>query len=97
MKFNEFLHFNQKCPVCDKDLTLYLQIKDSACFRAYKKKQNIYHFQPFKCATKSISDTDYIDVYDYGKDFEIKFSSSQMAAEARKSQFYLTGISIAFD
>ncbi len=88
MKLNEFIHFNQRCPICDNDLTLYLQMKDSTCFRANKQKKNIHHFQPFKCINKSISALDYIDVYDYGRDFETKFSSSQMAAEAKRSQLY---------
>jgi hypothetical protein len=89
MKLNEFIHFNQRCPICDNDLTLYLQMKDSTCFRAHKQKKNIHHFQPFKCINKSISPLDYIDLYDYGRDFETKFSSSQMAAEAKRSQLYL--------
>jgi hypothetical protein len=89
MKLNEFIHFNQRCPICDNDLTLYLQMKDSTCFRAHKQKKNIYHFQPFKCINKSISLLDHIDLYDYGRDFETKFSSSQMAAEAKRSQLYL--------
>lgn len=88
MKLNEFIHFNQRCPICDNDLTLYLQMKDSTCFRSYKQKKNIYHFEPFKCINKSISNEDYIDLYDYGSDFETKFSSSQMAAEAKRSQLY---------
>jgi hypothetical protein len=88
MKLNEFIHFNHRCPVCDNDLTLYLQMKDSVCFRAKKQKQNVYHFEPFKCMNKSISERDYIDLYDFGKDFETKFSSSQMAAEAKRSQLY---------
>lgn len=88
MKFNEFINFNQRCPVCDNDLTLYLQMKDSTCFRSNKPKHNHYHFEPYKCINKSISESDYIDVYNYGKDFETKFSSSQMAAEAKKSQLY---------
>lgn len=88
MKLNEFIHFNQRCPICDNDLTLYLQMKDSTCFRAHKKKKNNYHFQPFKCINKSISPLDHIDLYDYGRDVETKFSSSQMAAEAKRSQLY---------
>lgn len=88
MKFNEFINFNQRCPICDNDLTLYLQMKDSTCFRANKQKHNLYHFEPFKCINKSISKEDYIDVYNYGKNFETKFSSSQMAAEAKRSQLY---------
>jgi len=88
MKLNEFIHFNQRCPICDNDLTLYLQMKDSTCFRSHKQKKNLYHFEPFKCINKSISDEDYIDLYDYGSDFETKFSSSQMAAEAKRSQLY---------
>lgn len=63
-------------------------MKDSVCFRARKQKQNIYHFQPYKCLNKSISEFDFIDLYDYGKDFETKFSTSQMAAEAKRSQLY---------
>lgn len=88
MKLNEFIRFNQRCPICDNDLTLYIQMKDSVCFRAIKQKQNIYRFQPFKCLNKSISESDFIDVYDYGNDFETKFSSSQMAAEAKRAQLY---------
>lgn len=88
MKLNDFIHFNHRCPVCDNDLTLYLQMKDSVCFRAHKQKQNIYHFQPYKCLNKSILESDFIDLYDYGKDFETKFSTSQMAAEAKRSQLY---------
>lgn len=88
MKINQFLHFNHRCPVCENDLTLYLQMKDSTCFRSSKQKQNILHFKPFKCINKSISNEDYIDLYDYGNDFETKFSTSQMAAEARRSQLY---------
>jgi len=88
MKLNEFIHFNQRCPICDNDLTLYLQMKDSVCFRARKQKQNIYHFEPYKCLNKAISERDYIDLYDFGKDFETKFSSSQMAAEAKRAQLY---------
>lgn len=63
-------------------------MKDSTCFRAHKQKQNIYHLQPYKCINKSISSLDFIDVYDYGNDFETKFSTSQMAAEAKRSQLY---------
>ena len=88
MKFNEFINFNQRCPVCDNDLTLYLQMKDSTCFKSIKQRPNLYHFEPFKCINKSISSSDYIDVYNYGKDFETKFSSSQMAAESKRSQLY---------
>lgn len=88
MKLNEFIHFNHRCPVCDNDLKLYLQMRNSVCFRADKQKKTVYHFTPIKCINDLISAQDYIDLYDYGNDFETKFSSSQMAAEARKSQFY---------
>jgi hypothetical protein len=89
MRLNEFIHFNQRCPVCDNDLTLYLQMKDSVCFRARKMKKNIYHFEPYKLVKNSgVSERDYIDLFDYGTDTETKFSSSQMAAEAKRRSMY---------
>src|SRR5574339_948692 len=88
MQLNEFIHFNQKCPVCENDLTLYLQMTESTCFRSRKVKKNIYHFKPYKCKNGSLSDRDYINLFDYGTNFETKFSSSQMAAEAKRRQMY---------
>jgi hypothetical protein len=88
MQLNEFIHFNKKCPVCENDLTLYLQWTDSVCFRSKKIKNNIYHFEPFKCQNAGLSDQDYIDLFDYGTNFETKFSSSKVAAEAKRRQMY---------
>lgn len=89
MELTDFLHFNARCPVCDNDLTLYLQWTSSILFWAKKSKRNIYRFEPFKCKDPEIiSDSDFIELYDYGNTNEIKFSSSKIATEARRKQMY---------
>jgi hypothetical protein len=89
MQLTDFLHFNVRCPVCDNGLTLYMQWNSSVLFQAKKSKRNIYRFEQFKCKNNDeISESDFIELYDYGNTNDIKFSSSKMASEARRSQMY---------
>lgn len=43
MHLNDFLNFNNSCPICNKELTLYMQIRDSFCLKGTRVNEN-YHF-----------------------------------------------------
>jgi hypothetical protein len=92
MKLNEFLHFNSKCPVCNNNLTLYLQITNSVLFKAEKEclaQSTNYKFIPFKCCSaESELNSSYINLYDYGSYSKTSFSDNVIAKEAKLHKMY---------
>ena len=47
MNFNDFLHFNNKCPVCENDLTLYVFYADDQIWQAERINDNEHKFKIF--------------------------------------------------
>jgi hypothetical protein len=85
---HQFLQFNQKCPICQAPLTLYMQWINSVCFKAKQKKDNEFQFKPFKCKNDQIDDDDYLSLYNHTSKVETRFSSSKMSTEAKRYQMY---------
>lgn len=79
-----FFNFNKTCPICDKELELYLQLDDSICFKAEKYDDgNI--FTPFMCKKVDLNE-EYIYVSNVGD--QISFSSYCLSNEVKSKQMY---------
>ncbi len=92
MKLNEFLKFNNNCPVCNNKLELYMQITNSVLFKAERQclpKETIYKFIPFKCCPKdSELSSSYINLHDYDTHFATSFSDNVISQEAKLNKIY---------
>lgn len=92
MRLNEFLHFNNQCPVCGEPLHLYMQWIDSACFKARQAGEGVYQFNAAMGTNKDIATDDcwmdHMLLADRGDCFETQFSSSKLGNEAKKYQIY---------
>lgn len=48
-RFKEFLQFNNKCPICNNQLTLYAQVLRSTCFKTELSNDSEFiHMKPFR-------------------------------------------------
>lgn len=99
MKLNNFLHFNNRCPICDEPLHLYMQWARSMCFKGELLEPNIYKFSPVDSLKDlslslvageedSYGEDAHILLADKGDDIEVIFSSSKLFSEAKKHQAY---------
>jgi hypothetical protein len=81
MKLNEFLKFNNNCPICDEPLSLYMQCDDKTLWKS-KKKGNKYTFTPYKLINAPFTADDVMELYDNGEDgVEFKFEGSDIKRE----------------
>jgi len=85
---HQFLQFNQKCPICQNPLTLYMQWINSICFKAKQKKDNEFQFKPFKCKNDRVDDDDYLSLYNHSSNIETRFGTSKISMEAKRYQMY---------
>jgi hypothetical protein len=71
MILNDFLNFNNSCPVCDEPLTLYMQCNDNTLWES-KKKGNKYNFKPYKLVNSPFTKNDSmkLTVNTHGVDIE---------------------------
>jgi hypothetical protein len=97
MKLVEFLQFNSHCPICGRELNLYMQWIDAPCFHAFDKKINEsgkidYYFQQFKCKNQDIGTDDCQDdlmiLTSHENNIETEFTSYKLLNEAKKYQIY---------
>lgn len=90
MNINEFLHFNNQCPICGEPLNLYMQWVDSVCFKAVRFPNDLYKFYPFIGVKKDgdIKDDDYMSLQDQGNGIDINFSSAKMLQESKRFSIY---------
>lgn len=91
MKLNEFLHFNQKCPICNEPLSLYMQWINYGCFKAKLIDNDLYQFDSFMGAeqknTIAIEDNHMLLLN--GKDgVETSFGHQTLFNESKKFQIY---------
>lgn len=88
---HQFLQFNKKCPICQNPLTLYLQLLGSTCCKAAKisNKSNTewYNFTQFKLKHENL-ENEHITLFANQDESEFRFSSNEMATEAKKCQMY---------
>lgn len=95
MKLSKFIDFNSNCPLCDRPLSLYLQIVDSVCFKGEKLNDSgKYKFTPFKCKDNELDDTFCIIGDHYDTDYkkiitQVSFSSNELKRKALENQAFM--------
>jgi hypothetical protein len=93
---HKFLTFNERCPVCNNPLTLYMQWINSLLFVAENPDSGVHHFTEFKkenISNKIKGDEDDSDhksivLMDYEDSFDIAFSHPSLFNEAKKYQIF---------
>lgn len=90
MNLCDFLHFNDRCPICDEPLTLYMQWINSICWKGVPIENNLYRFNSFigiKDNNKKL-ENEYVLLWDNGPTFKIEMSSSETRREAETHSIY---------
>jgi len=90
MKANKFLNFNSNClcPSCGEPLKLYMQLRNSVCFKAQfplKEEDTEIVFKQFKCKDDQIGDGDIKYVLNESK---LITDNKQIENLLIKSQFF---------
>lgn len=92
MKFDKFIDFNSRCPICDEPLTMYLQIMGSTYLKGIPilgSSNRSYRFEQIKNIDKTFKD-EYINVNFNDTDTYMKFSSINLKKKLLKSQLYFS-------
>lgn len=88
IKLKKFIDFNKTCPICNKELTLYMQGSGTICWRAERKKDT-YTFKQFKNESEEFSDEDFIILHNKKNKIDIKYSANKIANKYRSIQMFL--------
>jgi len=75
MSINDFINFNNTCPICNNKLTLYMQIDSFACFKGKFVNGN-YYFTQFYYKDDRIAEDDKIIMSLHDSKFRIVSSKS---------------------
>jgi hypothetical protein len=88
MNLCDFLHFNDSCPVCGKELSLYMQVSKSALWKAKKTKEGVYQFQQCLLKKDTWEEKDYMSLSDLGDQFKTEFNSSKLGNDSKTWQLF---------
>lgn len=84
----EFLHFNDTCPVCGKELTLYMHTSNFILWKANKIDKDVYQFRPFLLKKEFDSFDDYMQLLDFGTSVKTQFSNNKLGLESKTWQLF---------
>jgi len=89
---HKFLTFNERCPLCNNPLTLYMQWIDANLYIAREAESGVYYFTDywFNNDEHDLSDHEMqsMTLMDYRDRFDISFSHTSLFNEAKKYQIY---------
>lgn len=88
MSLCNFLHFNDRCPVCGKNLTLYMHVAKSALWRSKPNKNGVHVFEQFLLKKEEWSSQDYITLFDRGDYADVEYSSNKLELASREWELY---------
>lgn len=89
MNISQFLHFNEACPVCGKDLTLYMSVDGHGLWKANRVAPNVHRFhQHTSQGDEKYGADDYVQLYDFGAIHDMKFNSSKLGRESKTWQLF---------
>lgn len=60
MSVSDFLNFNDNCPVCGKQLTLYMHVANSALWKAEQPEKGVWQFHQFLMKQEAWLSEDYL-------------------------------------
>lgn len=84
MILNDFLKFNDACPVCNEPLTLYMQCNDNTLWAANKSGRNKhYHFKPYKLMNHPFTQHDSMTLYDHLDYVDLKFEGDHLEQRSK--------------
>lgn len=87
MNVKDFIDFNNQCPICNKTLTLYMQINNSALLKSELTNNN-YHFTQFLYKDNRIADNDKI-ILSYHDNKYRMIASSSIRDILKDNKFFL--------
>lgn len=89
MNLCQFLHFNNECPVCGRDLTLYMYVSKSSLWKATQVSPGMYKFNHFMLKKKEeYAVEDYMMLYDMGAAHNTRFNSSKLGRASKTWQLF---------
>lgn len=90
MKLCEYLHFNDVCPICGKNLTLYLCASKSAVWKGTPVGENEdYHFERGLLKEDEYTGEDTFEMRMISDGIQFTFNSDELIQEAKTWQFFL--------
>jgi hypothetical protein len=93
MNVSQFLQFNDRCPVCDTNLTTYMYVDSGSLWRANRAPNVVakgeYQFRQFMLTEKvNYSSDDYMTLYDLGNTHNTRFNTSRLGLDSKDWKLY---------
>jgi hypothetical protein len=89
MNISQFLHFNDRCPVCDTGLTTYMYVSTGSLWRGERLSDSEYRFRHFMLREKdNYSPEDFMTLYDLGAVHDTRFNSSRLGRDSKDWKLY---------
>lgn len=87
MNLHQFIDFNDKCPVCNKELTLFASVFKSALWKSNIISPGRYEFEQFRMKKEELGNDHMI--LDINKnDVNLKFSTPQLKNESKSWELF---------
>lgn len=88
MDITQFIQFNNSCPICGENLTLYMQWEHSVCLKSQQVNSKHLHFEPFKIM-KSLDEGNHsVDIIKNDTHLNIKLNSNKLQEISKTTQVY---------
>lgn len=90
---SQFLNFNQKCPLCDEPLRLYMRWMRSLLFTGQSIGNNVYQFDTYPAGEKPKQELDHLRsesmlLSNDNEQILTEFTSNSLLNEAKKNHLY---------
>lgn len=85
MNICQFLHFNDRCPVCDSPLSLYMSVSKSTLWKAQEISPGTYRFTHTMLKKKiQYTPEDFMMLYDLGAVHSTQFNTSKVGKDSKE-------------